>query len=227
MKYNVINSSKKRNRKFPASLHILIFVKKIYNQKELLRTISESLELQLQLNPSRLACVRFHPLVRDAKPQKADRMGTELHLAQQLLGQRKHLIFGAQHMVYCDAARYLTEVPEFDLQRQRTPLEIILRNAPFQLQDRMIQFYRGSRRLADVLLKRLLAADGFSLPFRDDWTLVDTTGEIVEHLPHLSEFLRQMQQRQLAQVRTSKHAHAMQLLGCLLPHSPYLLHLQL
>ena len=153
MKYNVINSSKKRNRKFPASLHILIFVKKIYNQKELLRTISESLELQLQLNPSRLVCVHLHPLVRDAKPQKADRMGTELHLAQQLLGQRKHLILGAQHMVYCDAARYLTEVPEFDLQRQRTPLESILRNAPFQLQDRMIQFYRGSRRFADVRAK--------------------------------------------------------------------------
>jgi len=63
----------------------------------------------------------------------------ELHALHQLFCQRQYIVLGSQDVVNSDTAGNLLEVQKLYLQRQCVPLEVILLDAPDQLQHRMIQ----------------------------------------------------------------------------------------
>ena len=113
----------------------------------------------------------------------------ELYALHQLFGQGEDIILGAEDMVDGDAAGDLLEILELDLQREGTALEIVLQDAPFELENGMIEMDGYSRVLADVGLKGLLTAYALPLPLADYRAVIDASREIVEHLPHLAELL--------------------------------------
>ena len=157
-------------------------------------------------------------MIRDAKPQQTDGVGTVFHFPHQLLGERQDIVFRLENMVNGDASGDLLEIEELHLQRQRPTLKLALLDATDELDGSMIEFDGDSCRLADILLKRLFATHRLTLPFRNDGPVVDASGEIVEHLPHLAELLGQMSQRVLLQVRSREDTHPMHLLCRLLAH---------
>ena len=73
----------------------------------------------------------------------------------------------------------------------------------------------------------MLTTDGLALPFRDDGAVVDATGKIVEHLSHLAKLPLQVCQRGTTQVGAHEDAHAVHVVGRLLPYPPYPLYAQL
>ena len=116
-------------------------------------------------------------------------MRVKLYALHQLLGQREDIILGAEDMVDGDAAGDLLEILEFNLQREGTALEIVLQDAPFKLENGVIEMDGNSGVLADVGLKGLLTAYALPLPLADYRAVIDASREIVEHLPHLTELL--------------------------------------
>ena len=151
----------------------------------------------------------------------------ELHLLHQLLGQWKDLVFGAEDVVNRDAAGDLLKVQKLYLQCKCSTLEVVLFDASDQLQHRMIQMNGDGGILTDVRLEGLLTADTLPLPFADNRPIVDASREIIEHLPHLAELLRQSTQRHVSQVKDCEDTHSVHLLGSLLANTPDLLYLQL
>ena len=158
----------------------------------------------------------------------------KLHLLHQLFGQWQNLVFGTKHMVNGDATgdliillSLLSLSRKLDFQCQGTPLEIVLLDAPDQFEHRMIQVNGDGGILADVRFKGLLATDTLPLPLADNRPVVDASREIIEHLPHLAELLRQLAQRCVSQVKAREDSHAMHLFCSLLAYAPNLLNLQL
>ena len=91
----------------------------------------------------------------------------------------------------------------------------------------MIQVDGDGSVLADVRFKRLFATDGLAFPLRDNRSVINPSREVIEHLPHLTELLRQPSERHIPQIQPCKDAHAVHLLSRFLTNTPDFLHLQL
>ena len=91
----------------------------------------------------------------------------------------------------------------------------------------MVEFDDDLRGLVDVGQEGLLATHRLALPLGDDGPIVDAASEVVEDAAHLAELLGQVAQREALQVGPGEDAHAVHVLGRLLPHAPDALHVQL
>ena len=99
----------------------------------------------------------------------------ELHLLHKLFGQWKDLVFGAENVIYSDAAGYLLKVQELHLQCQGAALEVVFLDASDELKYRMLQVDGDGGILADVRLKGLFTADTLPLPLRNHRPVIDAS----------------------------------------------------
>ena len=164
----------------------------------------------------------------DAETQQTDGVGGgDVDLTEQLLGQGQDVGLAEEHPVLGDAARDLLEVGILDLEGERAALEAALGDAALQFLDGVVEFDDDLRGLVDVGQEGLLATDRLALPLGYDGTLVDAAGEVVEDAPHLAELLGEVAQGEALQVGPDEDAHAVHMVGRLLPHAPDALHVEL
>ena len=148
-------------------------------------------EFEFELNPAGLWLIGGAFLIGNAKTDKADGMGMVFHAVHQLFGKGKDVVLGTKDVIDGDAASDLLEVLEFHFQRQGAALEVVFLNATDEFEHGVIEMDGDIGILADVLFESPLTTDRLALPFGNNRAIIDTTGEVVKHLSHLTKLLLQ------------------------------------
>ena len=98
------------------------------------------------------------------------------------------------------ATRHLSEIVEFDFEREGVANELLAREAFDKVGDHMVELDDDRRGATDIALESMLAPNGLADIYSLDRAKVDATSKVVVGLTHLAELASEHFERALAEV---------------------------
>ena len=98
------------------------------------------------------------------------------------------------------ATRHLSEIVEFDFEREGVANELLAREAFDKVGDHMVELDDDRRGATDIALESMLAPNGLADIYSLDRAKVDATSKVVVGLAHLAELASEHFERALAEV---------------------------
>ena len=104
------------------------------------------------------------------------------------------------------ATRHLSEIVEFDFERECVARELLVREAFDKVGDHMVELDDDRRGATDIAFESMLAPNGFADIYSLDRAKVDATSKVVVGLAHLAELASEHSERALAKMLASVDA---------------------
>ena len=125
---------------------------------------------------------------------------------EEFFGKREYGFERGERSVGGVTARYLSEIVEFDFEREGVANELLAREAFDKVGDHMVELDDDRRGATYIAFEGMLAPNGFADIYSLDWAEVYASCKVVVGLSHLAELASEHSERALTEVFASVDA---------------------